>query len=106
MALKIKNFFKSLIGTKAFYKKVIIIAVPVMLQQGITSFVSLLDNLMVGSYNSLAMTGVGVANQIYFILQVVLVGGLAAAGIFLAQYFGAKDEEGIKNRQASYLHNK
>ena len=97
MALKIKNFFKSLIGTKAFYKKVIIIAVPVMLQQGITSFVSLLDNLMVGSYNSLAMTGVGVANQIYFILQVVLVGGLAAAGIFLAQYFGAKDEEGIKN---------
>ena len=88
---------KSLFGTKEFYKRVIMIALPVMLQQGITSFVSLLDNIMVGNYDDLAMTGVGVANQIYFVLQIVIIGGLAASGIFLAQYYGAKNDEGMKN---------
>ena len=88
---------KSLFGTKEFYKRVLLIALPVMLQQGITSFVSLLDNIMVGNYDDLAMTGVGVTNQIYFVLQIVIIGGLAASGIFLAQYFGAKNDEGMRN---------
>lgn len=57
---------KKLIGTKDFYKRVIAIAIPIMLHQGISSFVNLLDNIMIGNYSNQAMAGVSVTNQIFF----------------------------------------
>ena len=51
---------KSLIGTKKFYKTVIAIALPVMLQQGITSFVSMLDNIMVGQLDTISFDAVAI----------------------------------------------
>ena len=39
---------KKFIGDKAFYKMVLLVAVPIMVQNGITNFVNLLDNIMVG----------------------------------------------------------
>ena len=39
---------KKLIGTKAFYKTVLAITIPIIIQNGITNFVNLLDNVMVG----------------------------------------------------------
>lgn len=88
--------FKSLIGDKKFYKTVLLIALPIMLQQGITSFVSLLDNIMIGQLNQEAIEGVNIANQILFIIMMALSGGLAGPGIFIAQYNGAKDDEGVR----------
>lgn len=85
-----------LIGSKQFYKEVIAIIIPIMIQQGITTFVGLLDNIMVGRLNVDAIAGVSIANQIIFIVTIALVGGLAGPGIFIAQYFGAKDEEALK----------
>lgn len=92
MAINIKKF----IGTKSFYQKVISLSIPVMIQSGISSFVSLLDNLMIGQLNQNAIAAVAVSNQILFILMIALFGGLAGPGIFLAQYFGAKDKEGVQ----------
>lgn len=87
---------KKFIGTKAFYRSVISLSIPVMIQSGISSFVSLLDNLMIGQLNQNAIAAVAVSNQILFILMIALFGGLAGPGIFLAQYFGAKDKEGVQ----------
>ena len=39
---------KKYIGDREFYKRVLLIAVPIMIQNGITNFVGLLDNIMVG----------------------------------------------------------
>ena len=64
---------KSLIGTKKFYKTVIAIALPVMLQQGITSFVSILDNLMVGQLDTISFDAVAIVNQILFIINIVII---------------------------------
>ena len=42
------GFRKKFLGDKAFYKMVLAIAIPIMIQNGITNFVSLLDNIMIG----------------------------------------------------------
>lgn len=87
---------KKLIGTKAFYLAVIAIVIPIMLQQGLTSFVGLLDNIMVGRLDADSIAGVAVSNQILFLFFTVIVGGLAGPGIFVSQYHGANDEEHLR----------
>ena len=84
------------IGDKAFYRSVLTIAVPIMIQNGITNFVSLLDNLMVGSIGTEAMSGISIVNQFVFIFYLLGFGALSAAGIFGAQFYGKGDTDGIR----------
>lgn len=81
------------IGNKAFYKATLSIAVPIMLQQFIATFVNLIDNIMIGSVGSLALTSVTVANKVYLIFNSTMFGICGAAGIFIAQYYGAKEHQ-------------
>lgn len=92
-----KKWKKKFIGDKNFYKMVLMIAVPIMIQNGITNFVNLLDNIMVGQIGTVQMSGVAIVNQLIFVYNLCIFGGLSGAGIFTAQYFGQKDEEGIRN---------
>lgn len=87
---------KKFIGDKAFYKMVLGIAVPIMIQNGITNFVSLLDNIMIGQIGTEQMSGAAIVNQIIFVYNLCIFGGLSGAGIFTAQYFGQKDKKGIQ----------
>ena len=95
--MNIKARFRSLIGTKAFYMMVLSIAVPIVIQSSITSFVNLLDNLMVGRLGTEQMSGVAVANQLIFVYNLTLFGAVSSAGIFSAQFYGAGDYEGVKS---------
>ena len=88
---------KSFIGNKAFYLRTLTIAVPIFLQNIITNFVSLLDNLMVGQLGTLPMSGVAVVNQLLFVFTLVCLGTSAGTGIFTAQYYGRGDTEGIRH---------
>ena len=88
--------YRKFIGPKQFYKDVLKIAVPLMLQQLITSSVNLVDNLMVGQLGDASLGGVAATNRFYMIAFFATFGILAAAGIFIAQYFGAKDQEHMK----------
>ena len=74
----------------------LVIAFPIMIQNGLTSCVNLLDNLMVGSLGTESMTGVSIANQLLFVYQLTVFGGVSGAGIFSAQFFGKGDDEGIR----------
>lgn len=85
---------KKYFGDKAFYKMILAIAVPIMIQNGITNFVSLLDNIMVGSLGTEAMSGVSIVNQFVFIFNLLIFGAVSAAGIFTAQYHGIGNREG------------
>ncbi len=85
------------IGDKGFYKYVLAIAIPIMLQNGITNFVNMLDNIMVGRVGTEAMTGVSVTNQLIFVFNLCLFGAVSGVGIFGAQYYGKKDNEGLRN---------
>lgn len=85
------------IGSRDFYRHMLGIAVPIMVQNGITNFVGLLDNIMVGRLGTEPMSGVSIVNQLMFVYNLCIFGGLAGAGIFTAQYFGQKDQEGIRH---------
>lgn len=84
------------IGDKTFYRMVLAIAVPIMIQNGITNFVGLLDNIMIGQIGTEQMSGVAIVNQLLFVYNLCLFGGVSGAGIFTAQYFGQKNQEGIR----------
>ncbi len=85
------------IGDRAFYKMVLLIAVPIMVQNGITNFVGLLDNIMIGQIGTEQMSGVAIVNQLLFVYQLCLFGAVSGAGIFTAQYFGQKNPEGVRH---------
>ena len=75
---------------------VLAIAVPIMIQNGITNFVSLLDNIMIGQIGTEQMSGVAIVNQLLFVYNLCLFGGVSGAGIFTAQYLKQKNEEGVR----------
>ena len=83
--LNIKSFF----GDRSFYKEVTGIALPIMAQQFVTSFVNLIDNVMVGGVSQTALTAVTVANRFYMIASSIMFGLCGAAGIYIAQNYGA-----------------
>ena len=87
---------KKFIGDKAFYRYLIFLAFPMIVQNGITSFVSFLDNIMVGQIGTEPMSGVAIVNQLFFVFNICIFGGVSGAGIFSAQFFGKGDHEGQK----------
>ncbi len=87
---------KTLIGTKSFYKKLIAVSLPIIVQQLITSSLQLVDNIMVGSLGDSAVGSVSAVNQLYFVVILVIFGALGGAGVYSAQYFGAKDFDKLK----------
>lgn len=87
---------KKFIGDKEFYKLVLALALPLLLQNAITTFVNLLDNLMVGRIGTESMSGVAIVNQILFVYNLCLFGGTGGASIFGAQFFGRGDHKGVR----------
>ena len=86
-----------LVGDRAFYKTLITVALPIMLQNGITELVSLLDNVMIGHTGTEEYNAVVIVNQLVFVYMVCVFGSLAGAGIFSAQFYGNRDDEGVRN---------
>ena len=85
------------IGDKAFYRRVLTVALPIIIQNGITNFVNLLDNIMVGQVGTVAMSGVSIVNGLLFVFNLCIFGASSGAGIFTAQFHGSRDSEGIRH---------
>ncbi|GMO20113.1 MAG: hypothetical protein Ta2A_27120 [Treponemataceae bacterium] len=85
------------LGPLSFYREALRIALPVMLQQLIMSMVSLIDNFMVAGLGDLSMASVNLANQVNFIYIVIINCICAAGGIYLAQFNGAGNADGMKH---------
>ena len=88
---------KRYIGDRAFYRRVMTIVIPIIIQNFITNFVSLLDNIMVGQVGTLPMSGVSIVNQLLFVFYLVIFGATAGAGIFTAQFQGSGDHAGVRS---------
>ena len=88
--------FQRYIGDRAFYRRCLGVAVPIMVQSGITNFVNLLDNIMVGQVGTVPMSGVSIVNLLLFVFNLCIFGASSGAGIFTAQFYGSKDDEGIR----------
>lgn len=87
---------KKLIGDRSFYRMVMAVAMPIMLQNGITNFVSMLDNIMIGALGTTQMNGAAIANQLIFIFNLCIFGAVSGAGIYGAQFFGKKDWDNVR----------
>ena len=89
-----KNYIKEGLP---YYKRMLTIAIPIMIQSGVTNFVSMLDNVMVGRVGTLEMTGVSIVNQLLFVFNLCIFGAMSGAGIFTAQFYGKKDNDGVRS---------
>ena len=85
------------IGDRAFLRRVLAVALPIMIQNAITTFVSLLDNVMVGRVGTEQMSGVAIVNGILFVFNMCVFGAVSGPGIFTAQFFGNEDHEGVRH---------
>ncbi len=92
----LQKFRNKFIGDRAFYRHVLFLAVPMIIQNAITNFVSFLDNIMVGQIGTEQMSGVAIINQLMFVFNICIFGGVSGAGIFGTQFFGKGDYEGQK----------
>ena len=88
---------KKYIGDRQFYRRVLTVALPIIVQNGITNFVSLLDNIMVGQVGTVQMSGVAIVNQLLFVYNLCIFGAVSGAGIFTAQYYGSGNHKGIRH---------
>jgi len=84
------RFKARFIGDRAFYKMVLAITVPIIIQDTVTNLVNLLDNVMVGSLGTAELSGVAIANYLMFVFHLSVYGALGGAGIYGAQFAGAK----------------
>lgn len=91
-----KKWKEKYIGDWNFYKRILLLAIPLIVQNAITSFVSFLDNIMVGQIGTEQMSGVAIVNQLIFVFNICIFGGVSGAGIFGTQYYGKGDYEGQK----------
>ena len=88
---------KKYFGDKAFYLMVLAVAFPIMIQNGITNFVGLLDNLMVGQLGTEAMSGVAIVNQFQMVYGICIFGVVSGASIFGTQFFGKGEHENLRS---------
>ena len=91
-----KRWKKKFIGDRGFYKKILLLALPMIVQNAITSFVSFLDNIMVGQLGTEQMSGVAIVNQLINVYNICIFGAVSAASIFGAQFYGKGDHEGVR----------
>ena len=89
---------------REFYTLVFTVAGPVLVQNVITNFVNLLDNIMVGQIGTESMSGVAIVNQLLFVFNLCIFGGMAGPGIFAAQYAGKGDMAGLRSAARAKLY--
>ena len=92
------------IGDRAFYRRLFAVVLPILAQNLITNFVNLLDNVMVGQIGTEPMSGVAIVNQLFFVYNLCIFGGIAGAGIFTAQYYGSGDNKGVADSVRAKLY--
>nr|WP_317356911.1 MATE family efflux transporter [uncultured Tyzzerella sp.] len=86
-----KNFFSD----KVFFKNLFLLIIPIIFQELLNSSVNLVDNFMIGQLGEVAITSVGLANQIFFVFNLILFGINSGAAVFVGQFFGKGDFGGI-----------
>lgn len=93
----LKKYRNIIVCEKDFYRTVITLVIPMIIQSTVTNLVNLLDNLMIGSVGTLQMSAVAIVNQLLFVYNLCLFGALSAVSIFCTQYAGAHDTRGVRH---------
>ncbi len=89
-------WLKKYFGDGEFWKSALRLALPISLQNLLISSFTLIDTIMVGALGSTALAAVGMAGQWSWLLNLVLFGFNSGASVFIAQFWGVKDEKSIR----------
>lgn len=92
-----KKFFKEFGSDRQFFRKLLTLALPIMVQNFIVSSLNMVDTLMIGSVGENEIAAVGIANQVFFMLNLLIIGVTAGGSMFISQYWGSGDRHKIKN---------
>ncbi|HCX64396.1 MAG TPA: MATE family efflux transporter [Eubacteriaceae bacterium] len=93
------NYLTKLIRSsfeREFQKTMFSIALPIMIQSFMMSFLNMIDTIMVGRLGETEIASVGIANQFYFFYNMLLIGLCGGVSVFISQYWGRRDEKNIK----------
>ncbi len=83
-------FFKDIFSDKRFYHTLITLAIPIVIQNFLLSSLNMVDSLMVGALGETAIAAVGVANQLFYLFNITIIGVGTGCSIFIAQFWGAQ----------------
>jgi len=83
------------IKTDPFYQKLLALSLPIVFQNFMTTSLDLMDSVMIGAVGELELAAVGLANQIYFLLFLVLFGVNNGVSVYIAQFWGDKNKKDI-----------
>lgn len=78
-----------------FTRRVLTLALPMMLQSIVTALMQIVDNLMIGQMGQLELAAVTQANRVSFLFQLTMFGTVGGISVFVAQYWGTRDRKGI-----------
>jgi putative MATE family efflux protein len=81
---------------KTYYRTLMRLAVPIILQYLISSSMNIIDVAMIGQLGETAVAAVGLSNQAFFIMTLVMFGISSGTAIFSAQYWGRRDTTSIR----------
>jgi putative MATE family efflux protein len=90
--MRLRDLFKD----RQFYKTLFAIAIPIMLQNLVNTFVNMVDTVMIGRLGTTEIAAVGLGNQVFFLYNMILFGICSGGAIFTAQFWGKQDIQGIR----------
>lgn len=91
-----QNIFKLDEENKKFYKTLVMLCVPIIIQNLISSLINMIDTVMVGGLGEISVASIGIANQYFFLYNMALSGIIGGSGIFIAQFYGKDDKANIR----------
>lgn len=83
-------------NNKKFYKLLISLCIPIIIQQLISTSVNIIDTVMISSLGEASIASIGVANQYFFLFNMALSGIVGGSGVFISQFYGKNDTSNIK----------
>lgn len=87
---------KDLFGDKDFFKRLVSIAIPISIQNLISSSLNMVDTVMIGKLGETSIASVGIANQLFFFFALLMFGLNSGSAIFISQYWGKRDITNIR----------
>lgn len=87
---------QKIFGDRAFLARVAAIGVPIALQNLLVNASTMIDTMMIGTQGELAVAAVGICSQFASLFFSAFFGFTSGGIVFFSQYWGAKNEEGVK----------
>ncbi|MBC7876769.1 MAG: MATE family efflux transporter [Anaerolineales bacterium] len=86
----------SFLRDRTFLRELLTIAIPISFQQLINASLNMIDVIMVGQLGETAIAALGLSNQVFFVLILILFGATSGMAIFTAQFWGKQEIEPIR----------